>query len=645
MAWPLAALLYASAWLLARNRLKRTDEALLAAGLLACTEVLTAITLLGWLGLLRPAPAIIFTLLLAAGNLAAALHRRRPLRPRLSFRRLALLVPWPLWPALGLAAAVLYFRLKLAAALPFDSWDGLSYHVPILWRWLQQGNFDLAGWVGPARYFPWNGELLPAWLALLGGALDSAKLAQALALPVLGAAGAVLGRRLAGLRWAVPSALALVCLPIAVIHAGIPYVDLIYSAFWLAAAAAALCLERTRRPVYLFLYAAAFGLAAGTKSTLYFQLPLLLPLLRTLYSDEALARRALRLAPGLLALAALCGASSYLHNWWTTGNPIFPYAFRIGVKTIFKGVVSPGELLVTVESWFVSSPWGWLWYPFHETMKGATVYGTENGFGPLFAAGWAFWPYALWRARRARDRGAFWFLLLLPATAFFFFALHPTREQRYVIFIAAVPILSLVYVFRKAAGGLRALAAAGWTLGIAWGLFGVLNYAGRDRHTVNAWDALRGAGQVRPFKYYREKYGALGEAWAALDARLAPGDVVATNYGELMLPWAGVPARGRVIVVTADKTPYPDTFTATDTAAWLALLERLNVRYFALWVPAWYPEEGKEERENMEKLAGRFIPAGNWSSADFGKIELYELARTAPGSGVSPAAPPAPAKK
>ena len=628
MAWGIAAVFFISACLLARNRLKRADEALLAAGLLASSEVVVVITALGWLGVLKPAPVLFLTLLLSAAHLAASFWRRRPLHSFPSWKRIQLVLPWPLWPALLLGAAVLVLRIVLALALPFDSWDGMSYHLPIVWRWLQQGNFDLAGWLGPARYFPWNGELLPVWIALLdGGNLNAAKTAQGLSLPLWAAAGAVLGRRLAGARWAVPAALALTCVPIALIHIGIPYVDFIYASFWLAAAAAALCFERTEKPLYLFLYAAGLGLAAGTKSTLYFQLPLLLPLAWTLWSRENLVPKAVRLLPYLAAVMVLTGAVSYLHNWWTTGNPIFPYSFRLGGVNIFSGIVAPGELLVSVERWFVSSSLGWLWYPFHETMRGATVYSTENGFGPLFAAGWVFWPYALWRAWKNGDRGAFGFLLLLPATALFFFSLHPTREQRYVIFLSAIPVLALAYIFRRVSGKLRFLVTAGWTFGVAWSLCGFLNYVGRDTDMTRAWTSVRNGAAADPYVYYRAKYGVLGEAWSALNQRLAAGETVATNYGELILPWAGLPPRGKVLVVSHKKSLYPQTLTATGTAEWMALLESLNVRYFALWSPTWYPEDGKLERESIAALPGRFLPAGKWQSSDFGQIELYEIAR------------------
>ncbi|MBI3288207.1 MAG: hypothetical protein HYZ74_01675, partial [Elusimicrobia bacterium] len=241
MSWLFCAALWASAAVsLRRGARLRAEEAALGGGLLACAEAVAACSLLGAFDLLRPGPVRAATVALTLAHAAWAAASPAPRRRRAASPR-----PAVLWPALAAFGAVAGLRLALAAALPVESWDGLSYHVPILWRWIEQGNFGLEGWSGPQRWFPWNGEVLPAWLALLdGGSVDAAKTAQALGLPLVAAAGSSLARRLAGPAWAAPVALALAAVPIGVIQAGLPYVDLLYAAWWIGAAACAAAWDR-----------------------------------------------------------------------------------------------------------------------------------------------------------------------------------------------------------------------------------------------------------------------------------------------------------------------------------------------------------------------------------------------------------------
>jgi hypothetical protein len=603
----------------------RVDEALLGAGLLASFEALTVSTVLGLEGVFTRRPVILLTGMIAAAQaLSVAFASPHPPRRADAFPR----GTWPLWPAAAFVFAAIAARVILAAEIPPESWDGLTYHMPILWRWVQQGSFDLAGWSGPQRWFPWNGELLPAWLAVLGGgSLAPAKIAQVLALPMLAAAGASLGRRLAGRAWAAPCALAFGAVPIAVIHAGIPYVDGFQAAFWLAAAAFAIAWDKSGRRVHLLLCALAFGLTLGTKSTIYFLAPLGLPILATLVFRADRRLPFLRALPWCVLLALAAGGYTYARNWIDVGNPIYPYALKLGGVKVFDGPSEPGQLLVTVENWFVSSRLDWLTYPFHETMKGDLGYTTENGFGPLFAAGWLLLPWSAFLAWRRRDRAALAFLALVPATALFFFTLHPTREPRYVVFLAGVPIAGLAIALRGLRGRARLLALGLWGFGAAWGALGVFDYIGRDAGLAYAWRELRAHGRVDQRSYYRSQYGSLGQAWEFLDARLKPGDVVAVNYGELVLPWAGIPPRAKLFVIGHKPNDLPQTLWGNAPAEWLGLLNEIDANYFAVWTPAWYPDVGEAELATIEAHPEKFASIGVWTSPGFGRVELFELKR------------------
>ena len=622
MSWIFCLALWAAAyvWLRRLTRL-RIDDAMLGAGLMVCAEAIAACSVLGAFGALAPGPVRIATAAFAVGHAVWAALLPKPRVHRSPPKTTVLL-----WPALAAFGVVAGLRLALASALPVDSWDGLSYHVPILWRWIEQGNFDLSGWSGPQRWFPWNGEMLPAWLCLLdGGSVDAVKTVQVLGLPLMAAAGSSLTRRLAGPAWGTAGALALASVPIAIIHAGLPYVDLLYAAWWAAAAACAVAWDRHGRPVHLLLWSLGFGLALGAKATLYFMAPLALPLLLAAACDLARRRGLLRAVPAMAAIILVTGGACYARNWIEQGSPIFPYAFKLAGRTIFAGPLEPGQLLVTVEQWFVPNRAGWLWYPLRETMKGVVGYSGENGFGPLFMAGWFLFPWIVWQAWRRRDRAALGFLSLLPATALFFVTLHPTREQRYVIFAAAVPIVGLAVLMRGLRGRARIAALGLWSAGIIFGLAGAAAYAANDPAQRGALAQIFRGGSVDAHEYYRIQYGALGQAWAALDSRLLSGETTATNYGELMLPWVGTPARGKILVVGHRPNDLPGALWASDAASWTALLDHNQVRYFALFSPAWYEGVGREERAFIAAAPERFKSLGAWSSGGIGSVELFEL--------------------
>jgi len=442
------AALLVSAYRVFRDLLRqRPIEAAFSASVTLCAEATLLMLGLGWAGLLRPLPVLGATAAVFALHGLLAIGSQRGGKPLPRSRILSVLFPPALWPAAAALAAVLLFRLYFTWQTPPDSWDGLSYHLPIIYRWVQQGDFSLAGWPSFQRYLAPGGDILSAWLALLdGGRMDAAKLGQVLALPVLFTSGLVLGRRMAGASWAGACALSFAAVPVVLIHAGLPYVDLYYGAFYLAAAAGALLFDRTGRLDHLTLGVLGFALALGTKSTAYLQAPLVLLPAWTLWKRPDLRGKTALAALPLCLLALAVGGTSYLHNWWDTGNPLYPFEFKAAGFTVFQGLIAPGELMVSVEKWFVPSPLHWLWYPFREVFRESVTFSTENGFGPLFAASWAVLPAAAWRAWKRGNRGVLGVLFLFPASLAAFFALQPAREPRYILFLPGLLIASAAFV-------------------------------------------------------------------------------------------------------------------------------------------------------------------------------------------------------
>ncbi len=615
--------LFASASLLVHQRSRlRFDEAALYGGLLAFFEIVVGIQVLGLASALKAWPAWIVTVLAVAANLGAAFFDR-PLRP---FRRL-----WPmprlLWLPLIIVGLTAGVRLVLAWFLPPEGWDSLGYHLPIVLRWVGQGYFDLAGFIGAQRYFAWNGELTGTWLALLGGGLAYAKVLQVLALPLLAAAGSVLGRRLASLRWSYVCAVGLAGLPIVLIQSGLAYVDVLQSAFWLAALAAAFSLARSGRVVHFRAFALAFGLCLGTKSTLYFLAPLVVALVAALLllKPRRIRRPWAEAALGL-TLIILSGAGAYIRNAVLTGNPIFPFGLSLfGVK-IFKGLLTSADMPAYIEHWFVPSRWGWIVYPFWEHVRNVIGYTHLNGFGPLFALGWLFFPVSIGAAWKRKDAAVLTALALFPLVLLAFFILQPVQLPRYIIFAAPLPIVGLAAALRRAPRRLFRAALWVWSLAIAAGCAGVFAYLFRSPAVREAGLALASFRRPDPWAYYEKQYPAVGAAWKALNARLEPGDKVVVSYNELMLPWSGIPPRANVSLVVFGRCIYPQVPSGETEAEWFEVVRRVAPRFLVLWSPAW--NRGGEERlsRSLTERAEPFHLIGRFESKDFGWVEIYEKA-------------------
>lgn len=248
------------------------------------------------------------------------------------------------------AVIVLFTAVTLvigATAAP-NSWDGLSYHLPRVERWVAQGH--LGYWATPVdrQLFmaPWAGysvlhlrlltggdalAFLPAWLAYLGCIGLTMRIVRELG-------GDTPQAALGGLLMATA--------PVAVLQASSVQTDLI-TAFWVLAAAA-LALEAWRRPApatdwrHALALAAATGLAVASKATAALALgPWLI-----LYSAGVVRWGGYRRLLGPLALGIVVGAClngpAMLRNAALFGQPAGPdWAARV---TLLMPVTIGGSL-------------------------------------------------------------------------------------------------------------------------------------------------------------------------------------------------------------------------------------------------------------------------------------------------------------
>lgn len=205
-------------------------------------------------------------------GLATYLLRSRwwPLATPVSSGSPASLATRVLWLAVGVFLALTFITGFFSAP---NAWDGLTYHLPRVERWVEQGHLafwptsvDRQLWMGPFggyatlqfRLLTGGDRLafLPSWLAYLGCILLSASVCRQLGGPRVQAALA---------------ALVMATMPVAVLHASSVQTDLL-TAFWVLCAASLVLgswstPEVARDWRYAIWLAAVVALALLTKAT------------------------------------------------------------------------------------------------------------------------------------------------------------------------------------------------------------------------------------------------------------------------------------------------------------------------------------------------------------------------------------------
>lgn len=179
----------------------------------------------------------------------------------------------PRWPRIEeLAPVILLLALTgLVAYLAApNSYDGLTYHLVRVERWIQQGSVrPFATWNTRQLFMPSWPEYTILQFRLLSGGDHFANLVQWLCFAAACGGAALLSRALGGGRTAAAIAAALVAtLPMAVAQASGTQTD-VAAACWAVSACAFgyRLLSPEQRSTDLILCALSFGLAAGTKQT------------------------------------------------------------------------------------------------------------------------------------------------------------------------------------------------------------------------------------------------------------------------------------------------------------------------------------------------------------------------------------------
>lgn len=218
--------------------------------------------------------------------------------------------------------------LVLAAGTFAMNWDSQTYRLPRVGAWLQEHQLTWAFENDPRLLFmPVNSELLMAWFTgFFPAGYPLVNLPQ-----FLGGCLTVLATlefgRLAGLdrsgRWL--AALLVLAMPNVYLQMATSQSDLITGGLFNAGLVflwQALRAPRTRSVIMAGL---AFGLALGTKGSVFYWVPALAIWVTLLAWKERTGwRRTLALLGGIGAITLLVGGWKYADNWRRFGNPLAP---------------------------------------------------------------------------------------------------------------------------------------------------------------------------------------------------------------------------------------------------------------------------------------------------------------------------------
>jgi hypothetical protein len=347
------------------------------------------------------------------------------------------------------------FYLALAAASSFapeTAFDSLNVHLPYARASAatHRVGFEPNNWSSAMPALP----LMSYVTAFLFSGVSLAKLFNVLCYLTCGGATYFFARR----RWDRSRALAAALLfwscPVALYESTTAMIDLPLALFSGIGIFALLEWTETDEAAFLWLSAAALGLALGCKyHAVFWIVPAAAIILgHGLWVRHLRARQALSFVIRYLTIAGLLFLPWVIRSWWYTGNPVFPAA-----NSLFKSPYFPPAMEAAAKAAYANEGtgtgvWALLQLPWNVTFRPGLFRGT---LGAGFLLGVAL---VLVRRKTARLRYG------LFLAAFYFYAWAFTAQEiRYLL--PLVPLLSLLSVAGLlgeggAGSGKKALVAA-----------------------------------------------------------------------------------------------------------------------------------------------------------------------------------------
>ena len=331
----LNATVLASAWLVTRRWTRDPLQRLVDTLLLWFAVQYAAICIPGALHILSNA-TMAFIALLLSGGMAWLAWRRIDDSPKikpaanLESSRFILIA--------GIfAAAISWGVIDKQAYIPVIDSDAMTYHLPAAVHWLQTGKIALlpVWFFNPANTFsPLAGSTFIAWLIAPLGNDSIARAVQWPALALLFLATLQIGRAV-GLRMAVAGLMASATVASRPFSSELMSArDDVFLAAFIAVALGGCGGDAIRDRFSPWRLGLAVGLAAATKYTFVFALPVLFLLI------DAPVRSGWKWRHWAMAIVTILAIAGpwYLRNVWLTGNPIFPVEVKISGRTLFHGL-------------------------------------------------------------------------------------------------------------------------------------------------------------------------------------------------------------------------------------------------------------------------------------------------------------------
>ncbi len=387
-----------------------------------------------------------------------------------------------------LAAGQVVWRVVIAYLMPPYAPDALWYHLTTVAGWLQERRIGPSPFTIWSTVYPFNGELLFAWPALL---LHSDTLVDLVQLPfAVLAALAVAGiGRTVGLshRGAAAAGCLFFLAPVVLSQTTANYNDVIFISFFLSGFHFVFRFLHglsTDDPgssyAYLLLGGAAAGLALGTKwlGIVYVGVLTLWLVGHLIVARLVRATPAAYVAVALLVFVApllALGAYHYVTTWIRFGGPLYPVRVSVLGTELFAG--RPPECFLTQPrsdgAWW-REVWGqWnrdFFFLVHPRFHAYSYDDRTSGLGPL----WSYLgiPLVAVFALRLWRRNRFVLLNLLVPIAIMF-ALQPYRWwSRFTMIVIALGVIAIVAIVEalrgRRAAALKAAVLVCVALGVAF---------------------------------------------------------------------------------------------------------------------------------------------------------------------------------